>query len=68
MKNPTETSPVKGLKAELRELRAEMKRRGVRKISCFNGGLTADESRFNTERFRLETEIAKATACNAPTL
>lgn len=51
--------PLKGYKIQLRQTKREMKERGVRKISCFNGGLTPDESRFNQELFRLNTEIAK---------
>ena len=51
-------NPLKEAKAELRELRAEMKRRGIRKISPFNGGLSPDEYTKNTERFRLETVIS----------
>jgi len=43
---------------ELKALRAEMKEKGIRQVSCFNGGLTADELRYNTELFRLKT-IAK---------
>lgn len=52
-------SPLEGYRIQLRELRAEMKRMAVRKISPFNGGLTPDEYRMNSERFRLETEIMK---------
>jgi len=33
-----------------------MKAKRVRKISCFNGGLTADERQFNQHLFNLETE------------
>ena len=47
------------MKRQLRELRAEMKRKGIRKISCFNGSLSPEEARYNTERFRLESEIAR---------
>lgn len=43
------------IRREIRQLRAEMKRANVRKVSCFNGGLTPDERRYNQELFRLNT-------------
>jgi len=36
-----------------------MKRKGVRRVSCFNGGLSGDERYYNQEIFRLNTEIEK---------
>ncbi len=35
-----------------------MRTLGVRTVSCFNGGLTNDESRYNSELFRLKTQLA----------
>lgn len=51
----------KEIKAEIRATKREMKQRGVRKVSCFNGGLTPDESRYNTELFRLNSLLLNAT-------
>lgn len=54
MNDPTQ---VKEWKKQLRELKKEMKENGIRVISCFNGGLTPSESRYNSELFRLKTLI-----------
>lgn len=55
MKTP---DPIKTAKAEIRDLKREMKSRGVRVVSCFNGGLTPDESRYNSELFKLKTQLS----------
>jgi protoheme ferro-lyase len=47
---------LKEIADEIRETRKEMKAKRVRRISCFNGGLTADERQFNQRLFNLETE------------
>lgn len=52
-------NPLQGWALELRDIRKAMKREGVRRISCFNGGLTDRERYFNGEIFRLETTIKK---------
>jgi len=44
------------IKQDIRELRAEMKARRVRRVSCFNGGLTFEERDCNSRMFNLETE------------
>lgn len=49
----------KALKAELREVRKEMKERGIKRTSCFNGGLSGDEYRFNAKLFELQTKIGR---------
>lgn len=36
-----------------------MKASGIRRTSCFNGGLTRDEMIYNTELFRLQTILEK---------
>lgn len=56
----TSTDRIKDLRKQLRELRADMKRAGIRKISCFNGGLSRDEYYYNSMLFRLTTEIQRA--------
>ena len=45
------------LKRELKEVRREMKERGIKKTSCFNGGLTAEEHWFNSKLFELKTKL-----------
>lgn len=51
---------TKEIKAAIRDLKREMKANGVRKVSCFNGGLTREESYYNTELFRLNTLLQQA--------
>lgn len=50
----------KEIKAEIREVRAEMRARGIRRTSCFNGGLTPQESQYNSRLFALNTELERA--------
>lgn len=52
-------SDLAQLKKELRETRREMKEKGIRKTSCFNGGLSPDEYRLNARLFELKTKIEK---------
>lgn len=47
------------LKNELKELRREMKTFGIKKTSCFNGGLDAETYRYNSRIFELETKLGK---------
>lgn len=42
---------------ELRKVKEEMKAKGIRRVSCFNGGLTSDEQRCNQALFRLKATI-----------
>lgn len=49
-------------KRELREVKAEMRAKGIRRVSCFNGGLTPDEKRTNEALFRLKTTIDRLNA------
>lgn len=53
------TERIKALKIELRELKKEMRARGVRRVSFMNGGLTSDEKYFNAEIFRINSEIIR---------
>lgn len=48
---------VKELKAEIRATRAEMRQKGIKRISCFNGGLHGEVYSLNARMFRLETEL-----------
>ncbi len=51
---------VKELKKQLRELRREMKAAGIKRTSCFNGGLDHETYRYNARCFELDTMIRKA--------
>lgn len=55
----TNLSPeqIRDLKAEKREIRREMKERGIKRTSCFNGGLSGDRYRFNARLFAIETTL-----------
>ena len=52
-------SEKKELNKQILEIKKEMKRDSVRVVSCFNGGLTSEERRFNTELFRLKTKLSQ---------
>jgi hypothetical protein len=47
---------LKEINRELRETRAEMRAKGIRRTSCFNGGLSGEAYSLNARMFRLETE------------
>ena len=49
----------KEIRKQIRELKKEMKENNVRKISCFNGGLTQSESYYNSKLFELKTKLEK---------
>lgn len=53
------TEELASLKKELRILKSEMKAEGVRRVSCFNGGLNPRERFYNSEIFRLTALIEK---------
>ena len=44
------------IESDIRELKREMRARKIRRVSCFNGGLSPDERECNTRMFKLETE------------
>ena len=48
---------VKEIKSDIRETRAEMKAKGIKRVSCFNGGLHGETYSLNATMFRLETEL-----------
>lgn len=50
------------IRKRLRELRAEMRQLGIKKTSCFNGGMDRETQRYNERRFALETELSSALA------
>jgi hypothetical protein len=49
----------KDIKKQLKELRAEMRLLGIRKISPFNGGLDRTTQQYNEQRFALETGLER---------
>lgn len=50
----------KEIKAEIRQVKADMRADGVRTVSCFNGGLTPAEYRYNSTLTRLKVELMRA--------
>ena len=48
---------IKQIKQTIRETKQEMKARGIKKTSCFNGGLDSQTYSFNARLFRLQTEL-----------
>lgn len=44
------------LTTEIRKTRAEMKAKGIRRISFMNGGHSQESYRLNARMFQLETE------------
>ncbi len=51
---------AKEIKQAIATLKREMRADGVRVVSCFNAGLTRAELSYNTQLFRLKTELIKA--------
>lgn len=58
---------AKEIAKQLRALRAEMRASGIKKTSCFNGGMDRETYRYNARRFELETNLAEAKRREAPT-
>ena len=58
---------VRQIKRETRETKAEMKASGIRRTSCFNGGLSPEEYRYNARLFQLSVELDKAQKCTSST-
>ena len=48
---------VKEIKAEIKATRKEMKEKGIKRVSCFNAGLTSKEYHLNSRMFALEMEL-----------
>ena len=48
------------IKKQIRETRKEMKAKGIKRISCFNGGLLGEVYSLNARMFDLETKLADA--------
>jgi phage regulator Rha-like protein len=45
------------IRREIRAIRAEMKAKGIRRLSCFNAGHSADSYRLNARMFELEYRL-----------
>lgn len=50
----------KEIKAAIKQVKADMRAKGIRRISCFNGGLNSDERYYNQWLFNLKTELSKS--------
>jgi hypothetical protein len=48
---------TKEIKAQILETRKEMKAKGIKRTSCFNGGLSSECYSLNARMFQLETEL-----------
>ena len=49
------------IRKAIRETRAEMKAKGIKRVSCFNGGHSPESYRLNARLFELETKLRSAT-------
>jgi hypothetical protein len=56
----------KEIRKELRAVKAEMRERGIRTISCFNGGLDDGTYRANSQLFRLNIALKDALKAEQP--
>lgn len=45
------------LQEQIRETRREMREKGIRRMSCFNGGHSPESYRLNARMFELETKL-----------
>ena len=51
---------AKAIRTEIRAIKAEMRERGIRTVSCFNGGLDDGTYRANSALFRLKLALEDA--------
>jgi len=56
----THMASKKEIQAEIKATRKEMKMKGIKRTSCFNGGLHGEVYSLNARMFRLETELLSA--------
>lgn len=56
---------AKEIRAEIRAVKAEMKERGIKTVSCFNGGLDDGTYRANSQLFRLKLALEDALKAEA---
>lgn len=57
MQTATRAENVKAIREEIRKIKAVMKQRGIRRMSCFNGGHTNESYDFNARLFKLESYL-----------
>lgn len=50
----------KEIRAEIRATKAEMRERGIKVVSCFNGGLDDGTYRANSQLYRLKVNLETA--------
>ena len=48
---------AKEIRAEIRAVKAEMRERGIKTVSCFNGGLDSGTYSANAQLFRLKLAL-----------
>ena len=60
MTNKLQTAASTEIKRRIRETRKEMNAKGIRRMSCMNGGLSGEAYSLNALMFRLETELESA--------
>ena len=48
------------IRKQIRETRKEMRAKGIKRISCFNGGLSGEVYSLNARLFQLETQLKDA--------
>ena len=48
------------IRKQIRETRKEMRAKGIKRISCFNGGLSGEVYSLNARMFQLETQLKDA--------
>lgn len=51
---------VKAIRQEIRELKRDMKERGIKRTSCMNGGLDRETWRCNARLFQLSLDLERA--------
>ena len=59
---------VQEIRKEIRATKAEMKDRGIKVVSCFNGGLDDGTYRANAQLFRLKIALDDALKAEGYTL
>lgn len=57
---------TKEIRREMTAIKSEMKAKGIRRVSCFNGGLHGEVYSLNAKLFSLSTELETATQANLP--
>ena len=51
---------IKEIKSDIQAHKRDMKARGIKRTSCFNGGLDRDTYLANSQLFALNTELERA--------